>query len=92
MNQIKQVTWSELTKIEPRLITLLADVKAVRDPGSASFCANEIWYDQFRERVSNLAGWCAENRDPRIASSAAYDIVYQTLYELLPPCRNCMCL
>jgi hypothetical protein len=30
--------------------------------------------------------------DARLKTSEAYDTVYQTLYALLPDCRNCFCI
>ncbi len=39
-----------------------------------------------------LVGWSAAKEDPVLRSGAAYDAAYETLYALLPDCRNCLCL
>ena len=85
------ITWNELVKIEPELNTLLKNVQKVKDPGGESFCANDIWFDNFKERVTHLVGWYARRDDSRLTTSNAYDVVYQKLYNLLPDCRNCGC-
>lgn len=82
-----------LAAIEPRLIDLAARVGAIRDDQATPwFCANDIWYRQYKPSVERLAGHYAETLHPRLRTSEAYDIVYDALYELLPHCRNCGCL
>lgn len=87
------VTWGWLARRLPALARLRAEARAIRDDGTApTFCANDIWYDDFKPRLSSLVGWGAESDDPLLQSSTAYDIAYDLIYDELPPCRNCGCL
>jgi hypothetical protein len=89
-----KVTWKWLTAEEPALLRLEKDIRAVRDDGGPSFCANRQWYgrrdDGFKGRVYYLAGFSARNRNLR--TMEAYDVALKHLYALLPDCRNCGCL
>ena len=87
------LTWNDLAEREPRLVVLLMEIKHVKDDKTKrSFCANRVWYRDFKPRVIKLVGWYAELDDPMLRTVEAYDIGYQYLYDKLPPCRNCMCL
>lgn len=87
------LTWNDLTEREPRLIGLLIDIKMVKDDkAKRSFCANQVWYRDFKPRVITLVGWYAELDDPMLRTMEAYDIGYQYLYKHLPNCRSCLCL
>jgi hypothetical protein len=84
--------FNDLARLEPQLQRLLLVARMTVDWGTtASFCAHDVWYgdDGLRERVSQLAGWDAVDR--RLRSEAVYDLVYDTIYEALPHCRNCHC-
>jgi hypothetical protein len=78
------MTFAELASIEPQLATLLKEARRVEP--SDTFCANAVWYRQFKPRLLSLAGWEAEN--PILRSSEAYDVAYETIYEALPDCRH----
>ena len=85
------MTFKELTEYEPELGRLLKFAKCVRDDGQTNyFCSNEIWYRLFKPQLSTLVGW--ECSDPRLAGEDVYDIAYQTIYDVLPPCRDCGCM
>ena len=85
------MTWAEIIKIEPALESLYDEAKAVRDEGSGdSFCANLIWYEQFKPRLVRLAGWDA--RKSELRSTEAYDLAYRKIYDPIPACRGCGCL
>jgi len=78
---------------EPRLASLLAEAKGIRDCGTTrSFCANFMFYKLrgLKDRLQSLVGYDAAN--PRLRTSRAYDLAYTAIYEVLPPCRNCACL
>jgi hypothetical protein len=46
-----------------------------------------------RGRLQRLVGFQAEREDAVLQSMAAYDLVYRTLYALLPDCRGrCPCM
>ena len=97
MRTERGLTFENLCAIEPRLRELERRVKAVRDDGTASFCANDAWYGLrswhrrgLRNKMAALVGWGASN--PCLRSSEAYDIAHRTLYEALPDCRSCQCV
>lgn len=81
-----QPTWEALVRHAPRLTELRTDVEAVES--SPRFCANRPWYGTggFRDRMSDLVGWSAGSRF--LATEAASDVAYDTLYDLLPDCRH----
>lgn len=89
---LQRPTWKALVRHEPRLSELRAEIAAVRDPGGPSFCANDTWYARFKPGLVNLVGTYAERDDPLLATSAAYDLAYETCYRALPDCRDCWCL
>lgn len=83
---------------EPRLIPILVEAATtIDDPTSDGFCANDTFFgyhnprNSMKRRLSRLVGWDAESNDPVLCSSAAYDAVYERIYEALPDCRNCGC-
>jgi hypothetical protein len=89
----REPTWAELVRLEPRLLALQRDIRAV-DGSDPHFCANKVWYRPggFKDRLCQLVGWYAERDDPVLRSSEAYDVAYDHLYRQLPPCRDCWCL
>ena len=87
-----KITWEKLVAIEPRLDELLKEIEAIKDPGGPSFCANDIWYRQYKPRFLKLVGWAAEKDDSVIKTEKAYNLAYKKLYHSLPDCRDCGCL
>ena len=98
------ISWEELVALEPALQQLLDDIRRVKDDKRRpSFCTNHWWYgrptwldededDGFRGRLIDLVGYVAMRPDePRLRTSDAYMIAYDTLYDALPGCRNCGC-
>jgi hypothetical protein len=86
------ITWDELVELEPRLLDLEKDVKSVKDDQSReSFCANDVWYGIFRSDLSSLVGRYSRGNDAKLRTPYAFEVAYNHLYELLPPCRNCLC-
>jgi hypothetical protein len=93
-----KLTWRDLTKAEPRLERLYADVRQIKDDKSKpAFCANFVWYGygkyrghSLKERMYYLVGFMAAN--PELRTMDAYDIAYRKLYDALPDCRNCGCI
>ena len=86
------LTFQQICDLEPRVRALFDEAKAVTDdPSEVSFCANTVWHRQgFKKRVSALVGYDAIN--PQLAGDQAYDCAYQTIYAVLPVCRNCGCM
>jgi hypothetical protein len=85
-----RVTWQQLVRREPRLGELLRQARAVRAKGK-HFCANAVWYAQFKPRLCRLVGW-ARRDEPILGTMEAYDVAHETVYEALPGCRDCLCL
>lgn len=81
------LTWEQLAAREPELGRLREEIEQVEAIDS-TFCANRIWYERLKPRMMKLVGDMAQSEDPVIISSEAYDLSYQTLYHLLPPCRH----
>jgi hypothetical protein len=79
------MTFDSLVKTEPLLAELYAKAAQV-DGSSPNFCANAVWYADFKPYLEQLVGWTA--RKPILRSSEAYDVAYDTVYELLPDCRH----
>ncbi len=49
------ITFARLCRLEPRLRVLQARVRAVK--GGPNFCANAVWYRDFKPEVVRLVGW-----------------------------------
>ncbi|MFT4040725.1 MAG: hypothetical protein QM692_21270 [Thermomicrobiales bacterium] len=91
-------TWDDLIACELRLAALLVEMQAVTDdPAKPTFCANDHWYGYgnrgqgFRRRMVSLVG-NSRKPEPVLGTEAAYEVAYDTLYAVLPDCRNCQCL
>jgi len=83
--------WEEIVEIEPELVELFNEARAVRDDKERDgFCANQVFYTQFKPRIAKLVGWGADN--DAVATPAAYESAFEMIYRLLPPCRRCGCL
>ncbi|OPX90289.1 MAG: hypothetical protein A4E53_01175 [Pelotomaculum sp. PtaB.Bin104] len=84
------MTFKQLTKIEPRLQQLYNEARKVKVKDD-SFCANSVWYRQFKPRLLELVGFGAAW--PELQSPTAYDVAYQTIYNALPNCgKRCSCI
>jgi hypothetical protein len=90
-------TFRALARLEPRLRGLLAEARSYRRDRGPVFCANAVWYGYsdhrpgLKDRLCRLVGLQAE-RGGALASSAAYDVAYETIYRALPDCRGrCAC-
>jgi hypothetical protein len=81
------LTCEQLAAREPEPGQLREEIEQVEAINS-TFCANRIWYERLRSRMMKLVGDMAQSENPVIISSEAYDLSYQTLYHLLPPCRS----
>ena len=84
--------FKELCRLEPGLQRLLNDARRVTSQGDPHFCANEIWYRQFKPRLLKLVGWQSICPDKQLHNSTAYDVGYSIIYGALPDCRDCCCL
>lgn len=86
---MRQHSFGELCRLEPRLADLFRDALAV-EGSDEHFCANWTWYRELKPRLLQLVGWHAER--PELRTMEDYDTAYQTIYEALPPCNACSCL
>lgn len=89
MDQIETQQWGALIEIEPMLGELQQRARDVKDEGGSHFCANTVWYSEFKPTLVNLAGFEAKHRHLR--STRAYELAYDAVYNELPACRNCIC-
>ncbi len=95
----QSLTFAALAQREPRLQQLYDEAAAVRDDGrTRSFCATVAWYgygcppgSPLRDRVKQLVGWWNTD-DPVLGTDEASRLAYDTIYTLLPGCRNCCCI
>jgi len=93
----KMQRFFKFTLLEPGLLGLYAEAAAIIDNGeSPSFCANAEFYGYwgkrgFESRICQLVGWEAYTNHPLLLTSDAYDVAYETIYEALPDCRDCIC-
>ena len=88
---MRRITWETLVARESGLARLRLEVEAVKDEGGPSFCANKVWYIEFKPRLRELVGAGARKNDPILCSPQAYEVAHRTLYRLLPDCRDCIC-
>lgn len=86
----KQKIWREIVEKEPRMDSLLSKAKAVRDEGGNSFCANTVWYRDFKPMLVKLIGF--DSKQESLRTMHHYDIGYEIIYDALPNCRNCNCI
>lgn len=89
-------TWSDLTRLEPDLGVLRAEVRLLDSDRRRPFCAIAAWYGYngqpgVKARVSQLVGWNNPQQSDPLRTSEAYDLVYFTLLSELPPCRGRSC-
>lgn len=92
IKSVEPVTWEQLAELEPRLRSLQERARQVRDPGGPSFCANRVWFNEFKPELLYLVGWMREKGPAVLQTSRAYDVAYRTIYNGLPDCRECGCL
>lgn len=87
----KLITWERIIQIQPRLEKMYERAKKV-DGSDEHFCANHVWYGEYKQEICDLVGWQAKSNNPIIKTSKAYDIAYDKIYAVLPPCKDCNCM
>lgn len=85
-----RVTWEQVADLVPDLKLMLKLAKSIRRP-KGSWCSNRMWYAIFKPRLQELVGDGCPRKNPMLRSSEAYDVAYNTIYNALPPCRDCFC-
>lgn len=86
------LTFAKMAAIAPELNDLLAEARAVRDPGNPSYCRDSHlfkWPNGAKYRLDKLVGYDARNADERLRNDEAWHTAFHEIMEALPPCRNC---
>ena len=101
-----RLTFAALCELEPGLARVAREIAAFTDAmhRKRNFCANGAWYGygrfprDFKQQLTTLVGAYRWGRHPDpavqelLSGCPAYDVAYESLYRLLPNCRNCACL
>jgi hypothetical protein len=86
-----KLTWELLVEMEPRLAALHEKAKSICTQGK-SFCANEVWHEEFCDAIDALAGvWAVGGVDPLLRIREAYSLARFVIFNSLPDCRGCRC-
>ena len=86
-----ELTWETLVRLEPGLQILYEDCLAVTAGDNPHFCANGVWYGALKPRLERLVGWGVQHKSRFLGGEDAYALAYRTCYDVLPPCRDCLC-
>lgn len=89
----QRVDFFHLCAKEPRLWWLAAEAANQIDAANEDpdFCGDVVFYQKLKPRLCELVGWQRQPVDD-IATHEAYDLAYEIIYELVPPCRgDCQC-
>jgi hypothetical protein len=92
MKAVEHLTWEDIVAIEPLVGVLYGEALALKDDGTKPvFCGNRIFHGVggFKDRLQELVGWTAKISD--LKTEHAYDIVYDKINAVIPPCRDCSC-
>ncbi len=76
------LTWERLVAAEPRLASLLEEVRAARPDDGNEFDLEGVW-GQFKDRIAGLVGWHRRQGEPLLQTEAAYKTAYNTLLNAL---------
>ena len=76
------LTWEQLVAAEPRLASLLEEVRAARPDDGDEFELEGVW-GQFKDRIAGLVGWHRRQREPLLPSNGAYRTAYNKLLNAL---------
>ncbi len=81
-------TFEEMADLEPELAGLLAEAQELRRRKGRRLEVNAVFFDYarkgtgYKRRLSELVGFLS-GRDGVLSTSAAYDVVYKTIYNAL---------
>jgi hypothetical protein len=88
--------YEELCRLEPRVKDVEAQARAVNDDGQASFfCSNFAWLPvqaQLKMLVGVHRKLPLEEGAEVLLDSRTFEVAYDVLSPLLPPCRACGCV
>lgn len=72
------LTWEQLVAAEPRLASLLEEVRAARLDDGDEYELEGVW-GQFKDRIAGLVGWHRRQGEPLLQTEAAYRTAYQEI-------------
>jgi hypothetical protein len=78
-------TFDDYVAMDPRLGELLLEAQAANRSKGNSFHANNLWYRNggLRSKVKELIGYGRPDGPLELRTSAAYEVVYRTVYRAL---------
>lgn len=87
--------YEELCELEPRVREVEAMARAIEDDGKGSFfCSNFVWLPVQAE-LKLFVGVHRKEPVPEggeiLLDSRTFEVAYDVLSRLLPPCRDCGC-
>ena len=76
------LTWEQLVAAEPRLVSLLEDVKAARPDDGDEYEVDGVW-GQLKDRIAGLVGWHRRQGELLLQTDGAYRTAYNKLLNAL---------
>ena len=73
----QSLNWEQLVGAEPRLASLLEEVREARPDDGDDFELEGIW-GQFKDRIAGLVGWHRRHGDPFLQTHGAYKTAYKS--------------
>lgn len=91
-NTNDKITWERIAQVCPELEQMRKEASAI-DGSHPHFCANDVWFEQFKPRLLRLVGFEALPSHPDwMYGHVAYEIAYRAIYDALPDCQACICM
>jgi hypothetical protein len=78
--RVRPLAWETLTKLEPRLLLIEAELLASPPPHGQRFW---IAYEAAKHRAAQLVGWFADSEFPVVGSSDAYEVAIDRILNIL---------
>lgn len=96
--QSTRPTFKELAALEPKLADILEEARTMA-PDGPSNCRHNLYisgtrdgkHQSFKRRLSELVGW-QSCHGGILTTSAAFDVVVDTVLAALPDCQYCTCM
>ena len=81
-NRSQDPTWEQLMAAEPRLASLLEEVRAARPDDGDEYELEGVW-GQFKDKIAGLVGWHRRQGKPLLQTQVAYRTAYNKLLNAL---------